>query len=273
MPDSRTITNDEDASWVYPKVRKITRSDIEDALSKGVSDFKAVPSQLIFLSLIYPTVGFAIAAGLSPAVFFPLLTGFALIGPFAALGLYEISRLRELGLGGAPHEYGIDPIWKQAFGVLRSHSIFPILSLGLLLLVILGCWVMAAQALYYSFLGPDAPQTYGGLISTVLTTPEGRKLILYGTAIGFLFAVTAFSVSVISFPLLVDRDVEAPVAVFTSLKAVVKNPLTMALWGMIVALSLAAGALLLLAGLAVVIPVLGHATWHLYRRTVDWSGT
>jgi uncharacterized membrane protein len=270
MPEMPTITEDEDVSWVYPKVRNIAPSDLKDALSKGIADFKAVPSQLIFLGLIYPIVGIGVAVGLSPALFFPLLTGFALIGPLAALGLYEISRLRELGLGGAPHEYGIDPIWNQAFGVLRSHSIFPILSLGLLLLVILGCWVMAAQGLYYSFLGPDAPQTYSGLVSTVLSTPEGRKLIIYGTAIGFLFAVVTFSVSVVSFPLLVDRDVEAPVAVFTSLKAVLKNPVTMALWGLIVALSLAIGALLLFAGLAVVIPVLGHATWHLYRKTVEW---
>src|SRR5919198_1638467 len=169
MSDWPTIA-DEDVSWVYPKVRKITPSDLKDALSKGIDDFKAVPSHLIFLGLIYPIVGVGIAACLSPTLFFPLLTGFALIGPFAALGLYEISRRRELGLVGAPHEYGIDPTWKDAFGVIRSHSISPILSLGLLLLVILGCWVMAAQALYYSFLGPNAPQSYTELVSTVLGT-------------------------------------------------------------------------------------------------------
>lgn len=268
MPNSRTI---EDAPTVYPSVSKISPSDLKDALAKGIDDFKAVPSHVIFLGLIYPIVAIGIAVGLSPALFFTLLTGFALIGPFAALGLYEISRRRELGLVGAPHEYGIDPTWKDALGVLRSHSIFSILSLGLLLLVILGCWVMASQGLYYSFLGPDAPQSYTGLISTVLSTPEGRKLIIYGTGIGFLFAVVAFSVSVVSFPLLLDRDVEVPVAVFTSMKAVVKNPFTMALWGLIVAFSLAIGALLFFAGLAVVIPVLGHATWHLYRKTVDTS--
>jgi uncharacterized membrane protein len=268
VPDSRANETNE-VSAIYPNVRKIAPSDLREALSRGIADFQAMPSHLFFLALIYPIVSIGLAVGLSPALFFPLLTGFALIGPFAALGLYEISRRRELGLVDTSREYGVDPSWKDAFGVLRSHSIFSILSLGLLLLVIFGSWVMAAQTLYYALLGPAAPDSYSEFINSVIHRPEGPKFILYGTVIGFFFAVAAFSVSVVSFPLLLDRDVEVPVAIFTSLKAVLKNPFTMALWGLIVALCLLTGTLLLFAGLAVVIPVLGHATWHLYRKTVE----
>ena len=249
-----------DVSPLHPLVRKIGTSDLRDALTKGLADFLAKPSHLVFLGLIYPLAGIWIVVGTSPQLIFPLLSGFALIGPFAAIGLYEVSRCRELGL---------DTSWKHAFGVVRSHKMFPILSLGLLLLVIFACWVFAAQSLYASLLGPTPPQSFTQFSGEVLGTSQGWKWIGFGTAIGFLFAVVALSVSVVSFPMLVDRDVDVGIAVQTSVKAVLMNPITMALWGMIVAASLAIGFLLVFAGLAVVVPVLAHATWHLYRKVVE----
>jgi uncharacterized membrane protein len=195
--------------------------------------------------------------------------------------LYEISQARELGL---------DTSWKHAFAVVRSHSIFPILSLGLLLLVIFGCWLFAAQALYESLLGPAPPQSFTQFITTIFDTPQGWKLIGFGTTIGFVFAVLALSVSVVSFPMLLDRPIDpealdvgiehpvvtptidVPIAIQTSIKAVLTNPFTMALWGLIVATSLAGGFLLVFAGLAVVVPVLAHSTWHLYRKVVEPYG-
>jgi uncharacterized membrane protein len=258
MPKFHVIV-DPESTAVYPGVRKIGPADLKDALAKGIDDFLGMPSSLVFLGLIYPIVGLCLA-GYALPLLFPLMAGFALIGPFAGIGLYEISRRRELGL---------DTSWQHAFGVVRSHSIFSILSLGLLLLVIFACWEFTAQSLYVALFGTLPPDSFTQFISNVFDTPQGWKLIGYGTAIGFIFAVVALSVSVVSFPLLLDRDVEVPVAVLTSVRAVWENPFTMALWGLIVVAILAIGFLLLLVGLAVAVPILAHSSWHLYRKVVE----
>ena len=248
----------------HPIVRKITPADLKEALARGFDDFWAMPSHLVFLGLIYPILGVCLAAltfsNNALPLLYPLASGFALVGPFAAIGLYEISRRRELGL---------TTTWQDAFDVLKSPSIPSIAALGVLLLVIFLVWLTTARLLYQSIFGYAVPASYSEFVSQVLATSEGVKLIVLGNILGFCFAVAVLSISVISFPLLLDRDVGVAVAIYTSVKAVVMNPLTMALWGLIVAAGLLVGSIPLFVGLAIVMPVLGHATWHLYRRVVE----
>ncbi len=249
-------------------IRRIGASDLFDALKKGWDDFSAMPSHAVFLCVIYPIIGIAIAAvtlghALVP-LFYPLAAGFALIGPLAAIGLYELSRRREAGETVEAAD---------AAKVLHSPSIGAIVALGVLLMLLFLVWVGTAHAIYVAFFGYGTPSSLSQFASDVLTTRQGWSLILIGNAVGFLFALAALVFSVVSFPLLLDRDVGAAVALTTSVRAVLANPAIMALWGLIVAVLLFAGSLPLFLGLPVVLPVLGHATWHLYRKVVERDPT
>jgi len=249
---------------VHPAIRRIGPADLRDALSRGLDDFLAMPSHAVFLCVIYPLLGLfliSVASGYEMLpLAFPLAAGFALIGPFAAVGLYELSRRREAGL---------DTTSSHAFDVLHSPSFGAILLLGLLLMAIFLVWLAVAEAIYVANFGYSAPASIGQFVSDVFTTPAGWRLIVVGTGVGFLFAVLVLTIGAVSFPLLLDRDVGAAVALFTSIRLVIANPLTMALWGLIVAALLVLGSLPFFLGLTVVMPVLGHATWHLYRRAVE----
>lgn len=256
---------DTDARAARPVVRAITPADLREVLARGFDDYKTMPTHLVFLVVIYPLITLVFArtqAGYDVLpLIFPLLAGYTLIGPLVATGMYELSRRREQNL---------DISRRHAFDIFRFQSFGAIAALGIVLMVIYFVWLFAAQVIYQSTFGGAAPVSVAAFAREVLATQAGWTLITVGSGVGFVFAVVVFTLSVVSFPMLVDRDVGVFTAVNTSINAVLRNPLTMGLWGLIVAISLLIGSLPFFAGLAVVLPVLGHASWHLYRKVVEY---
>jgi len=252
-----------------PQVRQIGPHDCFSALREGVDDFLAMPTYPAFVGVFYAVAGIALVAMSSFTsalqLVFPLAAGFALIGPFAGVGLYELSRRRELGIPSS---------WLSTFAVFRSPRIGAIMELGVLLAAVFVVWLVAANGIYDNTLHGAGGQSIETLVRAALTTRAGWMLCAVGTGVGFLFAVAVLSLGVISFPLLLDRDLggsteeQAATAAVTSVAAVIANPLPMAAWGLIVAAGLMIGLLTAFAALVVVMPILGHATWHLYRKVV-----
>lgn len=244
-----------------PEVRRIRVADLGTALRRGWTDFLDTPTQLFFLCIIYPLIGLlagTLAAGDDAMhLLYPMAMGFALVGPVAALGLYEISRRREKGLPAS---------WRNAFDVIHAPAIWPIVVLGMVLAAVFLLWLWCADLIHAATIGslPASVDPWTALTNT----REGRELIIWGNAVGFLFALAVLLLTALSFPMLLDRDVGIRRAIGTSVRAFLVNPLPMTVWGLIVAVLLLLGSLPLFVGLAVVLPVLGHATWHLYRLVV-----
>lgn len=245
-----------------PAIRTITTTDVWNALREGVDDFRAMPTHVFFACVIYPVVGIILARllfgyELLPLIY-PMAAGFALLGPFVAIGLYELSRRREQGLDFSP---------ARAFDVLHRPGIDAIFTLGAVLALIFVGWLYTANLMYTQIIGGE-PSSLSDFINQVMNTDKGMQLIIAGNLLGFLLALFVLMISVVSFPMLVDRDVSVGTAVRTSVRAALENPVPIALWGLIVAVGLFLGALPFLVGLAIVLPILGHATWHLYRKLV-----
>lgn len=246
-----------------PRIRHLAVRDLREVLRKGVEDFAACRTDVLFLCVLYPVIGilmiwFALDSNLLPLIF-PVMSGFALVGPVAAVGLYEMSRRRERGE---------EADWSHAFEVAKSPSFGGILILGIMLGAVFVVWLLAAHGIYYAAFGDYRPASVWAFLREVLTTGAGWGMIVVGCGVGFFFAVVVLASSVVSFPLLLDRPVGVPVAVTTSIRVALANPAPIAAWGLIVAAALVLGSIPFFLGLIVVMPVLGHATWHLYRRTV-----
>ncbi|WP_082731797.1 MULTISPECIES: DUF2189 domain-containing protein [unclassified Sphingomonas] len=248
---------------VTPEIRRIGMADVNWALSEGWKDFTAKRGDLIFLGLLYPFVcllagAIALNDSLLP-LFFPAVAGLSIAGPAVAAGFYELARRREAGLESS---------WWHFFDPLNGRSRTPLAMLSLGLAVLFGAWLMAAYLIYAATLGQTGAMQIGDIFGRLFTTPEGWAMIVIGHLVGAAFAAVTLVFAFISFPMVVDRSVEAPDAVRTSLAAARRNPGETLGWGLRVGVLLVLGTIPFAIGLAVVLPWLGYATWHLYTRVI-----
>lgn len=261
---SRTLTTHGTAPLHLPGLRSITLDEIGEVLRLGWRDFMRRPSSILFLFILYPVIGaatFYIARDYDlVGLAYPLVAGFALIGPIASVGVMELSRRQEAGE---------NPTLGDALRVFTGPARRGVLLMGLILFALFAGWIVAAQRILEMTLGDAAPADFGGFLMAAMTTPGGLAMFVIGNAIGFCFAVVALAISVVSMPMLVDGERSVQTAIGTSVRATLENPVPMAAWGAAVAGLLALGMLPVFAGLLIVLPVLGHANWHLYRRLVE----
>jgi uncharacterized membrane protein len=247
-----------------PAIRRISGKDLDWALSEGWKDFNAKRGDILVLAVLYPVLGLLAAAialndRLLP-VFFPLVAGLTVMGPAVAAGFYEIARRRGLGISSS---------YRHFFDPLNGRSRRPLVMLTLMSLAFFTAWIAAAWVIYSLTLARIEPMTLAGGFQQLFSTPEGLSMVVIGNAVGAVFAVLTVFLTLVSFPMVVDRPVDAGTAVGTSVRAVSANLPTVASWGIRVAVLLILGSLPLFIGLAVVLPILGYATWHLYTRMVE----
>lgn len=247
-----------------PDVRKIDRSDLKWALAEGWKDFQEKRGDLILLALIYPFVAFMAAAitydGRLFAMFFPLVAGLSILGPAVASGFYELARRREIGL---------DCGWLHFFDPMNGRGRVELAILTGGLAILFAGWMVCADLIYTMTVARYAPAGPIDFLHRLFTTPEGWAMIVVGNIIGAIFAVAALVLGLTSFPMIIDRPIDSLTAIATSIRAVEKNPVAVATWGAWVAALLAIGCATAFIGLAIVLPVLGYASWHLYTRLVD----
>lgn len=238
--------------------------DVQAAFYEGLADFRAAPAFGLFFGGVYAVGGVALVLLVSALhlgyLAYPLAAGFALIGPFVAVGLYEVSRRRDVG---APLR------WGEVLGVVFSQSRRELGWMAFVTLFALIIWLYQVRLLLALFLGFQSFTSVGEFLSVVFSTPEGVMFLIVGNVVGALLALGLFSISVISFPLLLDRDVDFITAMIASVKSVTMNPKPMIGWGLFIVLALILASIPFFAGMLIILPALGHASWRLYKRVVE----
>lgn len=247
-----------------PVVRAIGAQDVVDAFGQGLRDFQRAPGYGLLFGAVYALGGIAIALFATVMhqayLVYPLAAGFALIGPFVAVGLYEVSRRLETG----------QPLsLSGVFGVIFEQGRRELGWMAFVTLFLFIIWMYQVRLLLALFLGFQTFTTMGEFLNVVITTPEGLMFLLVGNVVGAILALVLFSLTVVSFPLLLDRDLDFITAMITSVRAVVTNPVPMIGWALAIVALMIAACLPAFAGLLVVLPVLGFSTWHLYRKLVE----
>lgn len=245
-----------------PDVRAASWADLRAALDAGWRDFRAAPGMGLAIGLLYAAGGWLLLwvlelkeiRGLS----FPVVAGFALIGPFVAVILYEISRRREMGLSLG---------WGEVPAMVARTARKQILYHGFILMFWLAVWSRVGVMLYAIFFSAS-PDRFWELAGEMVTTSHGISFLIVGHLFGAFFAGIAFCLSVLAFPFLLDRDSDFITAMVLSFKAVLASPVVMLAWGVFIGAVLALASAPLFLGLLVALPLLGHASWHLYRRLV-----
>ncbi len=239
----------------------LTMADLRRALAAGWRDFLAHPLYGLFFGAIYVAGGLALSWALTSrgasGWLLTAATGFPLVAPFTAVGLYEVSRRREAGLSLS---------WGAVLGALRGRGDDQLLMMGGFIFVGFTFWMILAHGIFAIFM---AESGVGSESLAVFSTTAGVAMLVVGSAVGAVIAYVFYAVTVISLPMLVDRDVDFLTAIIKSLRTVQANGAVMLAWAAFIAMALFAAMIPAFAGLLVMLPVLGHATWHLYRRVVS----
>ena len=247
----------------WPVIRTITRADVTAALMAGLGDIARAPTYSLFFGLVFSVIGIAITYMLavvgSSYWALPLAAAFPLIGPFAAVGLYEVSRRLEAG----------EPLsWGAVLGAVVREGRFQLPSYAFVTLFVLLVWVYLAHLIFALSFGLK-PLTNVMSSAEILLSPEGIAMLIGGTIVGGAIAILLFCISVIAVPMLLDRDIDVVSAMVASVQAVIRNTGPMLFWGVIIVLACVLAMLPLFLGMILVFPALGHTSWHLFRRTVE----